>query len=265
MIACHINGMAQSLCNIDKKSFIPGEQLQYQLYYNLGFVWINAGDCELSVHSSTWNDRTAYQLKAVGKTRKSFDSFFKIRDSLISYVDPFDLTPFKAIKIAHENAWKGEDDYTFKKAGSGWRITTKLKRKNVWHDPVESYTTACGFDIITSLYRLRCISDSELFNKFNRIEIQVRLDDGEYKVYLTYLGKDSVNLHGDGNYPAHAFRMTLIEGNVFKSGDVLKFWISDDKNRIPLMVESPLKVGMIKAIFRSAKNTLYPLARPDAY
>jgi hypothetical protein len=60
---------------------------------------------------------------------------------------------------------------------------------------------------------------------------------------------------------AHAFTMTLIEGNIFKRGDVLKMWISNDGNKIPLQIESPIRVGYVKAIFRSAQNTLFPLAK----
>jgi len=94
-----------------------------------------------------------------------------------------------------------------------------------------------------------------------RLDIPVRLDDGEYMVHLTYLGKEHVKLYGVGFYNAHAFTLSMVEGNIFKRSDVLKMWISDDKNRIPLLIESPIRVGYVKAVFGSGENTKYPIVQ----
>jgi len=97
-----------------------------------------------------------------------------------------------------------------------------------------------------------------------RLDIPVRLDDGEYMVHLTYLGKQRIKLYGDGYYTAHAFTLSMIEGAIFKRGDVLKMWISDDENRIPLLLESPIRVGFVKALFRSGEHTKYPIMKSGA-
>lgn len=254
---------AQLLNHIDEKAFLPGEELHYQLYYNLGFVWIQAGTCEFKVRSVTCNRRPIYQLMVSGKTQKSFDSFYRVRDTIVSYVDTENLIPFKAYKYTHEDSWNGIDAFTFTKDSGGWKITTKLHRKKSWNEPKESWTSNCGFDIVTSIYRLRCLSDKRLYIKGRRSEIPLRLDDGEYNVYLTYLGKDVIKLYGGGFYSAHAFSMTLIQGHVFKRGDALKMWISDDGNKIPLLVESPIRVGSVKAVFRAAERTLNPVAKAE--
>jgi len=254
---------SQLLCNIDKKAFLPGEQLQYQLYYNVGFVWIQAGTCEFKVHAAICNQKSVYQLMVNGKTQKSFDSFYKVRDTIISYVDTENLFPLKAYKYTHEDTWNGIDEFIFKRDTGGWKVTTKLQRKRSWKEPQESRTTRCGFDIVTSIYRLRCLSDERLFVKGHRFEIPIRLDDGEYNVSLVYLGKERIKLYGDGYYTAHAFKLTLIEGNVFKRGDALRMWISDDGNKIPLLIESPIKVGTVKALFRRSEKTIYPTQKAD--
>jgi len=46
---------------------------------------------------------------------------------------------------------------------------------------------------------------------------------------------------------------------IFKEGDEMTVWVSDDKNRIPLLVETPILVGSIKAKVQSIKNNKYPL------
>lgn len=254
-------GRAQYLCSISNDLLVPGERLDYQLYYNVGFVWIPAGTCEFRVRNAVYNKKPAYQLSAQGRSHKSFDAFYRVRDTLVSYVDTQTLAPFRAFKFTHEDNWNGIDDFTFRKESGNWQITTRLKRKKGWLPAQESETTRCGFDIVTSIYRLRCFSSPDMYNLGKRIDIPVRLDDGEYMVHLTYVGKERIKLYGDGFYNAYAFTLSMIEGNIFKRGDVLKMWISDDRNRIPLLIESPIRVGVVKALFRNGENTKYPIVK----
>lgn len=254
-------GYAQYLCSVSTDLMVPGEHLEYQLYYNVGFVWIPAGTCEFHVRSAIYNKKPALQLSAQGRSQKSFDAFYRVRDTLISYVDSESLYPYRAFKYTHEDNWNGIDDFTFRKVNGDWHITTRLKRKHGWKQDEESISTRCGFDIVTSIYRLRCFASPDMYTKGKRLDIPVRLDDGEYVVHLTYLGKERVKLYGDGYYNANAFTLSMIEGKIFKREDVLKMWISDDKNRIPLLIESPIRVGYVKAVFRSGVNTKYPVVQ----
>lgn len=256
-----ITGHAQYLCSVNNDLLVPGERLDYQLYYNVGFVWIPAGTCEFRVREALYNKKPAYQLVAQGKSHKSFDAFYRVRDTLVSYIDTQNLTPYRAYKYTHEDNWHGIDDFTFRKVNEDWRITTRLKRKRGWKPAEESVSTRCGFDIVTSIYRLRCFAGPDMYAPGKWLDIPVRLDDGEYVVRLTYIGKERIKLFGDGFYIAHAFTLSMIEGNIFKRGDVLKMWISDDKNRIPLLVESPIRVGFVKALFRRGENTKYPITK----
>jgi len=256
-----LTGRAQYLCSVSNELIVPGERLNYQLYYNVSFIWIPAGTCEFRVRNATYNKKPAYKLSAQGKSYKSFDSFYRVRDTLVSYVDTEFLTPLRAYKYTHEDNWNGIDDFSFRKVNNNWQVTTHLKRKHGWKPAEESESLHCGFDIVTSIYRLRCFASPDMYTLGKRLDIPVRLDDGEYMVHLTYLGKERIKLYGAGYYNAHAFTLSMIEGNIFKRSDVLKMWISDDKNRIPLLIESPIRVGYVKAVFRSGENTKYPIVQ----
>ncbi|MBK9043084.1 MAG: DUF3108 domain-containing protein [Saprospiraceae bacterium] len=39
----------------------------------------------------------------------------------------------------------------------------------------------------------------------------------------------------------------------------LKVYVGDDENKLPLMIESPLSVGSVKAVLISEKNLKHPL------
>lgn len=287
--------MAQNLsgkepCSLQNTSFNAGEKIRYQVYYNIGFIWIAAGVCDFEAKMTTWTAKTttpktgpvtgknslvteknspatgnnspaplnshpALHLKATGVTHRAYDAFFTVRDTLESYVNPFNLIPYESIKYTHEGKWHGQDNFLFQPSDTseGWNIRTQLKRKGVWRDPTFSHTKDCGFDIISSVYRMRSIPDSLLFSK-QAIRIPVRLDDGQYDVTLSYKGKALIKLRRGDTHYAHYFELSLVEGTVFKRGDVLKLWLGNDPNRLPLQVESPIRVGSVKAVFERAEN-----------
>lgn len=249
-------------CAVSPSVLKTGERLSYQLFYNLGFIWIQAGTADFSIKRATWSNRPVWKLELIGRTQPSFDGFFTVRDTMITYVDSASLIPFKSYKYTHEDSWHGIDAFTFSPHTGGYSITTQLMRKGAWKPEVVDETKSCGFDLLSSIYRLRCMEGLESFKAGKKMEVPVRLDDGEYIVYLTYLGKENIKLHKKGSYLAHAFTLSLVAGKVFKRGDVLKMWISTDGNNIPLMVESPIRVGKLKAVFKEAQRTRYPVSVP---
>jgi hypothetical protein len=52
----------------------------------------------------------------------------------------------------------------------------------------------------------------------------------------------------------------MIEGTIFKSGEALYIWITDDKNHLPILVEAKILVGSVKALFKGAENLRNPFS-----
>ncbi|HPY58382.1 MAG TPA: hypothetical protein PLX61_05775, partial [Bacteroidales bacterium] len=55
--------MAQNLsgkepCSLQNTSFNAGEKIRYQVYYNIGFIWIAAGVCDFEAKMTTWTAKT---------------------------------------------------------------------------------------------------------------------------------------------------------------------------------------------------------------
>jgi sugar phosphate permease len=56
-----------------------------------------------------------------------------------------------------------------------------------------------------------------------------------------------------------ANNMGTTEGFSFTDGTVFTLWISDDRNKIPLSIESPVRIGSIQAYIYDFKGLKYPL------
>ena len=87
------------------------------------------------------------------------------------------------------------------------------------------------------------------------------LDMELYDITMRYVGQERKRIRGLGRKNTIHIRPNLIAGHVFKEGDELSAWVSDDGNRVPLLIESPLTLGSAKAVLKSYKGLKYDLGR----
>ena len=78
-------------------------------------------------------------------------------------------------------------------------------------------------------------------------------------MYFRYLGKETVKTKY-GKFRAIKFKPLLIKGTIFEGGEKMTVWVSDDKNRVPDRIESPISVGSVKVDMIANRNLRYPLS-----
>jgi len=86
-------------------AFKVGEHAVYNVYYNLGFIWIHAGDVEFSVKEKKEKGQSLYYLELAGYTIRSFDSFYRIRDTFSVTVTKDELMPRYYHEIKYEDSY----------------------------------------------------------------------------------------------------------------------------------------------------------------
>ena len=79
-----------------------------------------------------------------------------------------------------------------------------------------------------------------------------------FELYLRYDGKDEIRIQGQGTFRCLKFSAQTVAGIVFDGKEDLRFWISDDKNRVPLFIESPVVVGRVTGRLGSYENLRFP-------
>jgi hypothetical protein len=112
------------------------------------------------------------------------------------------------------------------------------------------------FDPITMIYYARSINFAQ-HKPDDIIPISLYLDGKMYYRSIRYLGKDEIETKF-GKVKCIKFKPSLIPGTLFKEGDEMTVWVTDDYNKIPIMVETPILVGMIRATLKKASGTRKP-------
>jgi len=243
-------------CNLKQACFKSGEAVTYHVYYNLGPIWVPAAAVTFSVDYTEYLNNPCYKFKGKGQTFSSYNWIYKVDDTYETYVDTNDFRPIKYIRNTKEGGTTIYNENYFNNKKNLAYSFTKKNNKNWVKDTVA--ILSCTYDVLTMIYAARRIN-FDLYKINDKISISIYLDSKTYpNQYLKYLGREVLKTDL-GEYNCIKFKPALISGTIFKEGDEMTVWVSDDKNRIPLLVETPILVGSIKAKVQSIKNNKYPL------
>lgn len=238
---------AQSLCKGSNFAFQDGEQLTYKVYYNLSFMYVGAGQATFTTSSVKHKGKDAWHVVGKGRTFSSYDWIFKVRDQYESYIDQETMQPLTFIRDVHEGGYKKYNKVDFQQ-----NKKRAISKNGTFEIP------SCIQDVISAIYRARNI-DFDRYEKGDKIPMKLFLDDEVYDIYIRYMGKEDVDTRY-GKFHAIKFKPLLIKGTIFEGGEKMDVWVSDDKNRIPLRVNSPISVGSIKVDLVDYENLRNPFS-----
>ncbi len=240
-------------CEMRNTAFQAGEELTYKVYYNWNFVWLSAGEVTFRVREINGE----YHLAAHGSTYKSYDWFFKVRDKYDSYVDKKTLLPRLSIRNVEEGKYRLYDEVRFDRS-TGKATSVRGKTKDV-AKPTDYVVNPCVHDVLSIIYYARNL-DFKSMRSGQDFPVNIFIDKEEWNLKVQYLGKeDSKRIRHMGRFRAVKFSPQVIEGYVFKKDDRMIIWATDDENRMPLMIETPVSVGSVKVILKSYKGLRYPM------
>ena len=240
-----------------KSAFVSGEELTYAMSYTLMFIWTDVGAVTFTATDDSYLGRNALHFKAVGKSYPFYDNFFKVRDVYEAWVHPKTLKPFYFNREVDEGGYTINNIYTFNWETNDLYAYIKRKNKPEKHDTLQ--VLPCSIDIVSVLYYCRSIdySNAKINQKY---PISLALDDALYTVIYRYQGKEEINVKGLGRFKCLKFGVGLVKGSVFTGKEELTLWVTDDDNKIPIYIESPIKVGTVRGRVIGMKNLKYPLS-----
>lgn len=240
-------GYAQNdFCGIKNMSFKEGEKLTFKIYYNMWSLWVGAGTADFTTKLEDLNGRKVYHITGEGKTFKSYEWFFRVRDVYETYIDAETMLPLKFVRNVNEDDFKIYNNVTFDR---------KKNKATSTHDVYD--VPACVQDVLSTIYYARNI-DYNKYKPGDKIPFSMFLDDKVYNLYIRYLGKEQIKTHY-GTFNTIKIAPLLIEGTIFSGGEKMRVWVGDDNNHLPVRVESPILVGNITVDLVDAGRLRNPL------
>jgi len=242
-----LNSFAQNdFCNTENICIQDGEILKFKVFYNWSAIWVGAGEATFTTAAETLNGRSVFHITGTGVTYSSYDWIFKVRDKYQTYIDAKTLLPVLFLRNVDEGGYKFTNNVAF----------DQEKHKAV-SDKKTFDVPNCVQDVLSSIYYARNI-DYNQYKTGSKISFSMFLDDKVYNLYIRYVGKEKITTKY-GTFNTIKITPLLIKGTIFKGGENMSVWVSDDKNHIPVRVSSPILVGDVKVDMMGYSNLKYPL------
>lgn len=244
----------------DGRAFGDGERLEYAVSYKVSFVMTDVAEVIIATSSKDYKGQQAFQVDALGKTYPFYRWFFDLNDQYVSILDSATLRPLELQTEIREGKYRYSSNFVY-----DWNQyvvnNTFRNHKNENSNRKQLKLVDGSYDALALFFNLRGSDLSELEKAGGAGTMNLVLEDTIRVIRYKLLGRENKNVRGTGKFRTLKFRcqMATSTGESFEDGNEFTLWITDDRNRIPVYVESPIRVGSIRARLLKYENLKYPL------
>lgn len=237
----------------------PGEQLFYRVSYKAKmFPNTEVGAVEVCTYEEQIDGKTRYRVEGIGRTLPTYRWFYNLEDIYRVWIDPQTLRPVRFASDIREGEYTFESTYSYIWPDS--TIHTRWRSRQRPFQEKQMHLTAESMDPISLFFTLRS-AEAEDFIVGEPGTFHMVLQDTIKLIRYRYLGRENKKIRNIGRFRTLKFECQLgtTEGYSFTDGTIFTLWVSDDDNKIPLYIESPVKIGSIQAYISGYKGLKYPL------
>lgn len=227
---------AQKFRTINNQAFRRGEKLEYNVFYHsalTGNVTAGSGTLEVMEDNRKFKDRNTMHIVGIGRSKGAFNWFFKVNDRFETYIDEVGIFPWMFINRTKEGGYTKNDDVNFHQEHG-----QAVSRQKVTPLPDNVQDFLSGFYYARTLN----IDKVAIGGGFN---VPFFLDDSVYHSRIIYEGRDVITTKL-GTFNCLRFKPMVIKGNVFSDPYPMTIWVTDDRNRVPILFESAVIVGKVR-------------------
>ena len=253
-----IGGMTASSaqCGAENEAIQPGETLFYELKFNWKFIWINAGWAKMTINKDTHEGKPCLRTDLESFTNKRIDFFFKMRDTL-TCITTEDLIPLRFRKGAEEGSHYTVDDIKFDYNDGKCIVHQQRKRDHKPYRIQKDTLTYCVYDMLSIMLQARSL-DVSSYRPGEKVIFYMATGKRVEEQHLVYRRKENYKAENGVTYRCLVF--SLVEYD--KKGnekEVITFFVTDDKNHLPVRLDMYLNFGSAKAFLKDIKGNRHPL------
>jgi hypothetical protein len=243
-------------CGIENTAFKSGEFLGYDLYFNWKFVWVKVGTASMSTVKSRYQGQPAYRSSLITRGNDKLDNMFVMRDTLLCYTD-MDLSPLYFRKGAREGSRYYVDEiwYTYPKDNCHIKqheITSS--GEHLWK---ESEYKDCLYDMMSIYLRARNFDASKL-KEGDKIPLPIADGLSVANSWLKFGGTTTLKMK-NSNDKYRCLVFSFIQREDGENHELIRFYVTDDKNHLPVRLDMFLSFGSAKAYLTGFKGLRNPM------
>lgn len=215
---------------ITNNTFSVGEKLKFDIRWQ----FITAGTATLEISEIIrLNDRDVYKIISTARSTPFIDTFYKVRDINISYMDVESICSHRFESDIQEGNYKKKETIDFDQTRNTFTISNGK----------QGTTSPFVQDVLSSLYYTRL----QELNAESSIVFDVQSGDKTYPLVVRVLGREKIKVPA-GEFECFKLEPQLRGEGIFKAKGKLWVWLTTDNRRLPVLMKSKILIGSIEAV-----------------
>ncbi len=253
MVAVCVGAKAQ--CEFRNTAFKSGEFLMYNLYYNWQFVWVKAGTASMYTVESQYKGKPAFRASLTTRGNNKVDNFFVLRDTLLCYSST-KLEPLYYRKGAREGKRYTVDEVFYSYPQGRPHLKLHRQQTDGTHDWRTITPQNCVYDMMNIFLRARSFSSAN-WKKGHVVDFPMADGEDTQPARLRFNGTTKIKADNGRKY--RCVELSYLELDNKKWKEIVRFYVTDDQNHIPVRLDMFLRFGSAKAFLTSMKGMRNPV------
>ena len=242
---------------VKNRAFSVGEKLTFNIRYGI----IKAGEATMAVAEQLPINESheAYRIVSTARSASFFDNFYKVRDSVETFLDTRGLFSWRFEKRLHEGGYKFDllVDYN-QRMGKA-----EIQRIRYHGDEPLRIKNQSSFDLDMPAYVLDVLG-SFYFVRTQRLEpgmplYMINHDNKKiYDLQVFVQKRERISVDA-GSFNCILVKPVLLGESIFKQDGEMWIWLTDDQYKIPVQMKSKVAVGSITTELKKIEGVPLPL------
>ncbi len=238
-----------------------GERLHYAVAYRAQLMPnTEMATVLVRTDADSLDGRRVHHVTGRGVIMPSYRWFFNIDDRYDIWVDPASRRTLRFSSDLHEGSYTFRSSYRYDWDSMRVHTTAQSSRRPNKIREKTMALTPHSMDAVSLYFNLRSV-DLDSFREGEVRELQMVLEDTIRVLKYRFIAREVRKIPQKGRFRTLKFACTLGSSEEFSFTDGSEFfiWISDDENKIPVFLESPIRVGSVRAYLTGWSGLKHPL------
>jgi hypothetical protein len=239
-------------CKLTNTAFTSGENIEYDLYFDMGLLKARAGKGSLQIMDANYRGENAYKTVMLLNTSGIAGNLYTVNDTLTSYID-HNLRPLLFTKESYEGKDYSIERQSFTYKGNEISIRAFRTRNNIARFDEVVTTDQCTYDYLSVISYVRNLDYSNM--KIGD-KLYIRFISGRKPVdmYVNFKGTSSLKANDGKTYNVINISLTIQDDAFTNPKESIKASLTNDKNRLPVVIDTSLKIGSVRAVMRGVSG-----------
>ena len=223
--------------------FSSGERL----VFDLTWYGVKGGTSVFEVSNAVYDNKSVLKISSTVKSNSFISMFYPIKDVVETYVDMKNLQPYRYRSRQQEGSYRSDKEIIFDREKN---LATFINHKSGGKRQVSEITDGVH-DPLSVVYFLRTIP----LEAGQSVNIEVHDGRKSWTLVVLGLAKEKVEVPAGTFDTIKVKTLVKYEGLSVNKGDVI-IWFTDDEVKMPVKMESKIKVGTITALLSEKHGTI---------